>query len=307
MSVTRQIDQHLRGDKEGEDRPMPVRTISIINLKGGVGKTTLSVALAEFLAEEFGKKVLAVDIDPQTNLTVSLIPEADWAQRNRAGQTLCQLFKDKLDNTNLFNFDTAIAKGVSNLHGGIRNLHLLPSSIDFVQIQDRLVNIGAGTQYTVAPATVLLSAVGPRLNDYDFVLIDCPPNLGIVTLNALNISDYFLIPVIPDLLSTYGIPQILTRVSEFGRNSARSIQPLGIVISLYREQVPLHRSRLGELQTKAAAGNLPRVFQSVIPNMAAAAAAVDVTTSPNTLRQKYGYGRSHDVYKAVTEELLRYV
>jgi chromosome partitioning protein len=285
---------------------MPVRTISIINLKGGVGKTTLSVALAEFLAEGFGKKVLAVDIDPQTNLTVSLIPEADWAQRNASGQTLCQLFKDKLDNTNVFNLDNAIAKGVSNLHGGIRNLHLLPSSIDFVQIQDRLVNIGAGTQYTVAPATVLQSAVGPRLNDYDFILIDCPPNLGIVTLNALNISDYFLIPVIPDLLSTYGIPQILTRVSEFGRNSARNIQPLGIVISLYREQVPLHRSRLGELQTKAAAGNLPRVFQSVIPNMAAAAAAVDVTTSPNTLRQKYGYGRSHDVYRAVTEELLRY-
>jgi chromosome partitioning protein len=286
---------------------MPVRTISIINLKGGVGKTTLSVALAEFLAEEFGKKVLAVDIDPQTNLTVSLIPEAHWLQRNAAGQTLCQLFKDKLDNTNVFNLDTAIAKGVSNLHGGIRNLHLLPSSIDFVQIQDRLVNIGAGTQYTVAPATVLLSAVGPRLSDYDFVLIDCPPNLGIVTLNALNISDYFLIPVIPDLLSTYGIPQILTRVDEFGRNSARNIQRLGIVISLYREQVPLHRSRLGELQTKAAAGNLPRVFQSVIPNMASAAAAVDVTTSPNTLRQKYGYGRSHDVYRAVTEELLRYV
>jgi chromosome partitioning protein len=286
---------------------MPTHVISIINLKGGVGKTTLSVALAEFLSADFGKKVLAVDVDPQTNLTVSLIPEAEWQTRNAAGQTLCQLFKDKLDNTNTFDLASAIIRGVSNLHGGIRKLDLLPSSIDFVEIQDCLVNIGAGTHYTVAPASVLQGAVGPRLADYEFVLIDCPPNLGIVTLNALNISDYFLIPVIPDLLSTYGIPQILSRVAQFGQNSGRVIRPLGIVISLFREQVPLHRSRLGELQTNAAAGRLPRVFQTVIPNMAAAAAAVDVTAAPNTLRQKYGYGRSHDIYRAVTQELLSYV
>lgn len=286
---------------------MPPVTISVINLKGGVGKTTLSVALAEFLSDQFDKKVLAIDVDPQTNLTVSLIPEADWQTRNAAGQTLCQLFKDKLDGTAIFNLDSAIVKGVSNLHGGIPNLHLLPSSIDFVQIQDRLVNIGAGTHYTVAPASVLSGAVGPRLRDYDFVLIDCPPNLGIVTLNALNISDYFLIPVIPDLLSTYGIPQIISRVAEFSRNSARTVKALGIVISLFREQVPLHRSRVAGLQADAAAGRLPRIFQSVVPNMAAAAAAVDVTAAPNTIRQKYGYGRSHDVYKAVAEELLRYV
>jgi chromosome partitioning protein len=286
---------------------MPTRTISIINLKGGVGKTTLSVALAEFLSDQFGKKVLAIDVDPQTNLTVSLISEADWEARNAAGKTLCQLFRDKLDGTSTFNLDTAIAKKVSNLHGGIDNLDLLPSSIDFVQIQDRLVNIGAGTHYTVAPASVLQGAVGARLADYDFVLIDCPPNLGIVTLNALNISDYFLIPVIPDLLSTYGIPQILARVAEFGRNRGSPIQPLGIVISLFREQVPLHRSRVDQLRTAATAGRLPRIFQTVIPNMAAAAAAVDVTTTPNTVRQKYGYGRSHDIYRAVTEELLNYV
>jgi chromosome partitioning protein len=236
-----------------------------------------------------------------------LTPEADWQTRNAAGQTLCQLFKDKLDSTSVFNLESAIIRGVSNLHGGIPNLHLLPSSIDFVQIQDRLVNIGAGTHYTVAPASVLQGAVGPRLGDYDFVLIDCPPNLGIVTLNALNISDYFLIPVIPDLLSTYGIPQILSRVSQFSLNSSRTIQPVGIVISLFREQVPLHRSRVAELQAAAAAGRLPRIFQTVIPNMAAAAAAVDVTAAPNTLRQKYGYGRSHDIYRAVTEELLRHV
>lgn len=287
------------------------KIISIINLKGGVGKTSLTVALAEFLAKGFenvqGKKVLVIDTDPQTNATVALIQEADWKRRNAAGRTLCQLFKDKLDGTSLFDLNASLVKGASNLQGGIPNLDLLPSSLDFIGIQDRLINIGAGTFYTVAPTSVLKSAITPLLGSYEFILIDCPPNLGIVTLNALNISDFYLVPVIPDVLSTYGIPQIDERVGKFGVSIGRKIHPLGIVISLYREQVVLHRSTVAELRADATSGKLPRVFKNVIPNMAAAAGAVDVTATPNTLRQKYGYGRSYDVYRAVTEEFLDYV
>jgi len=279
----------------------------VINLKGGVGKTTLTVALAEFLAEEFGKRVLAIDVDPQTNLTVSLIPDQEWENRNKAGQTLCQLFKDKLDRTSIFNVNSSIVKGVSNLHGGIARLDLLPSSIDFIQIQDQLVNIGAGTYYTIAPASVLHDAIASVLDSYDFVLIDCPPNLGIVTFNALAISDYFLIPVIPDVLSTHGIPQILTRVSDFNRSGSHNVQPLGIVISLFRTQIDIHHSTIERLRSEAKGGRFPRVFDTVIPNMSAAAASVDVTSSPNTLKQKYGYGKSYDVYRDVVKEFLSYV
>ena len=76
---------------------MPV-TISLINLKGGVGKTTLTVALAEFLTLEHNFKVLVIDLDPQTNATVSLMNEYEWKKQNIKGQTIVQLFRDYLEN-----------------------------------------------------------------------------------------------------------------------------------------------------------------------------------------------------------------
>ena len=76
------------------------------------------------------------------------------------------------------------------------------------------------------------------IDEYDWVLIDCPPNLGIITLNGLRISDGFVIPTIPDHLSTYGIPQILTRAAAFAENIGEPIEPLGVIISKFRDQSP---------------------------------------------------------------------
>jgi chromosome partitioning protein len=81
--------------------------VSVINLKGGVGKTTITVALAEFLVIEHGFKVLVIDLDPQTNSTVALIGEDEWKKRNESGRTLYHLFKDKLDET--------VISGLANL------------------------------------------------------------------------------------------------------------------------------------------------------------------------------------------------
>jgi chromosome partitioning protein len=179
------------------------KVVSIINLKGGVGKTTITVAIAEFLVSEYNKNVLVIDLDPQTNATVSLIGEEQWEMRNEDGRTLYQLFKDQIDDTCLFDLENSIVSNCSNLYGGLPNLHLLPSSLDFVQLQDRLINIGHTA--LIQPIDVLKKYVKEYIARYDVVLIDCPPNLGIVTQNGLNISDYYLIPSIPDHLSTYGI------------------------------------------------------------------------------------------------------
>jgi chromosome partitioning protein len=75
------------------------KIVSTINLKGSVGKTTMTVALAEFLALEHKKKVLLIDLDPQTNATVSLMDEQTWFNKDKKGETLLQLFKDKLERT----------------------------------------------------------------------------------------------------------------------------------------------------------------------------------------------------------------
>src|SRR5215467_15807376 len=100
--------------RHGRGRGMAVVT-SIINLKGGVGKTTLTIALAHYLAGEHAKRVLVIDLDPQTNATIAMVNERRWREHDQAGQTLYQLFKDQLESTNHFSAQEAIMTRVSNV------------------------------------------------------------------------------------------------------------------------------------------------------------------------------------------------
>lgn len=285
------------------------KVVSIINLKGGVGKTTLTVGLAEFLVVEHDKKVLVIDTDPQTNATIALIGEDRWKERNNQGQTLYQLFKDHLDDTCVFDLGQSIVTKNSNLLGGLDNLHLLPSSLDFIGIQDYLINIGR-TSY-IKPIDVLKDALEERLNDYDVVLIDCPPNLGLVTQNALNISQYFLIPVVPDFMSTYGVPQILDVVSNFSRKTKHMVMPLGIVISMYRAKSNRHADTVAKLRQKTLENPyFPRLFNAFIPLGIKISDMTDYEASEiNTLRQKYGWSGSNsfEAFANLAEEFVSYV
>src|SRR5690349_4784611 len=119
---------------------MPVVT-SFINLKGGVGKTTLTVALAHFLAIEHRKRVLVIDLDPQTNATVCLIPEQEWKRLDDAGLTIYQLFVDQVKGSRRFDADAAIVRNVSNVGGGVEGLDVLPSSLGLIKIQDRVTQL----------------------------------------------------------------------------------------------------------------------------------------------------------------------
>jgi chromosome partitioning protein len=283
------------------------KVISTINLKGGVGKTQMTIAISEFLALEHNKKVLLIDLDPQTNATVALIEEAKWLSKDKSGETLLQLFKDKLDKTSKFDIKRAIVKKVSNIAGGINNLDLLPSSLGLIEIQDTLPLISAGRFYVASPVTILKEAISEVLENYDYVLIDCPPNLGIITLNGIYFSDYYVIPCIPDILSTYGIPQILNRVNNFKAETKIGIEPLGIVISMYRAQSRLHDSVVRELKGNAARGNYPRIFETMIPLTVRTAEAAEFDAQVNTLKQKYGYGRVYEDYQRLASEFLKYV
>jgi len=277
--------------------------ISMINLKGGVGKTQLTVSLGEFLVREFDKKVLIIDLDPQTNATVMLIGDRRWKELNEEGKTLFQLFKDKIDRTNRFCIEDSIVSPTSNVDGGLENLHLLPSSLDLIEIQDRIPSISQDQFGVVSPATVLGSAVSRILDDYDFVLIDCPPNLGIITLNGLYISDYYLIPTKADYISTYGIPQIIGRVREFNEASGKAVEPLGIVITMYSgHQRNLHDDVISMLRSKS---DYPKVFDNIIPLRQRIAETAYYDDKTYTLKQKYG-NAYEDLYR-LTEEILREV
>ncbi|HEV7127736.1 MAG TPA: ParA family protein [Ktedonobacterales bacterium] len=261
---------------------------SIINLKGGVGKTTLTVALAHYLAIEHHRRVLVIDLDPQTNATVSLIREHDWKSRDTHGQTLYGLFRDLLDGTHQFNASTAIVANASNVGGGVFGLDLLPCSIRLIGLQDDLTRLARPGVALSAPVTALREALAGTLDTYDHVLIDCPPALGVVTQGGLLISDVFLVPVVPDILSLQGVVPVLDLIARIARRMGHHIAPLGTVVSKYNVRSRLHRRILEDLREGARQGTYPPLFTTLIPELARIAEASDVYASPRSLVRKYG-------------------
>lgn len=290
--------------------------VSIINLKGGVAKTTTTVQIAECLASEFSKKVLVIDLDPQTNATIALIGEETWEELDNNKQTIFHLFNDKLEKTSEFNINKAIQTHVSNLR--LPYLSLLASSIKLIDIQDRISEVSQKTDFSINPMEVIKTTICHKLRDYDYVFIDCPPNLGFITRNGIEISDYFLIPTIPDTLSTYGIPQIIKTIYSFKKARNLSIECLGLIITKYSSNSNAHLR--GMYQLPARLDNIfeelqiPKapVFTTVIPQANATAEAMEFGKTPNTFRQKYGRSRSgnrylYDYVIDLTKEFIEYV
>jgi chromosome partitioning protein len=286
--------------------------VSTINLKGGVGKTTISVALAETLASEFCKKVLLIDLDPQTSATIMLIGEERWMELNKSEHTLARLFKDALEpGHKQFDFEATLQKRVSNV-SGLVTLDLLPASPDMFDVQEilaaRQIEISSGfsafdlffapwwrwpgffqklqpsKETMTQPIELLEEAIGGKIADYDIVIIDCPPNLGTIPMNGLYMSDAYIIPTVPDHLSTYGIPQLVDRVHRFTGRSQRRISLLGIVISKFQNSSKVHQSVRAQLETSS---KLP-VFKDMIRQSNQFAAIAEFVTAKRTLRKKYG-------------------
>ena len=290
-----QVEAWLR--KRG--KIMGAKVISFINLKGGVAKTTTTVGTATLLAGEFGKKVLVVDLDPQTNCTTMLIGEEKWKELDDEGHTLATLFEDVINETHNFDMDATLQKNVSHI-ADVTGLDLIPSSLQMIDIQDRLATIPQGKFFSNNPTEIIKKAIKPIINNYDYVLIDCPPNMGLITLNGLRISDAYIIPTIPDVLSTYGIPQIISRVSEFADNIGEDIDCLGIVATKVRGQSSLHSRTLDQLSR----GHDAELFNTIFyenNQMGEAAECVPVTT----LRQKWGYQGQFDRFYNFTYEVMK--
>ena len=289
-----QVEAWLR--KRG--KIMGAKVISFINLKGGVAKTTTTVGTATVLAGEKGKKVLVVDLDPQTNCTTMLIGENTWKKLNEQGYTLSTLFHDALEETSNFNLSKTLQKNVSGITN-VKTVDLIPSSLDMIDLQDKIVQIPQGKFYANNPIEIIKRALKPIINNYDYVLIDCPPNMGIITLNGLRISDGYIIPTIPDVLSTYGIPQIINRVNKFSENIGEDIACLGIVATKVREQSTLHGRTLKTLQLEKDAPLFDTIFYE--NNQMGEAAEYNPV---NTLRQKWGYQGQFNRFNDFADEII---
>lgn len=278
---------------------MIAKVISFINLKGGVAKTTTAVGTALALSEHYGKKVLVIDLDPQTNCTTMLIGEKRWRELDDAGNTIFSLYEDMLDDGDNFVLENTIQKNVGNVKDAT-SVDLLPSSLRMVYLQDELIEIKNKRDFSLNPYDVLGNAIDSIMGKYDYILIDCPPNLGILTLNGLKISDGYVIPTVPDILSTYGIPQILNRIDKFSKNTKHKIKCLGIVPTKVKLASNLHRNMMEDLRLRENAS----LFKTVFPDNIKLAEAAEYSDEPVTFRQKWGYQGQADSFFEFSAELM---
>ena len=201
-----------------------MKTISIINYKGGVGKTTITANIASELAFR-GKKVLVIDLDPQTNLTFSFIDVLDWEKYDENKKTIKHWYDDYLDNdkdTNLSSLIISPAKINAQLKSFKSNgkLDIISSHLELINVDLELATrLGGTTDRTIRSnflrlLTRLRNGIKELDNKYDVIIIDCPPNFNIVTQNAIIASDLYLVPAKADYLSTLGIDQLYGQIEE---------------------------------------------------------------------------------------------
>ncbi|TYQ14842.1 UNVERIFIED_CONTAM: chromosome partitioning protein [Acetivibrio alkalicellulosi] len=197
-------------------------TISFINYKGGVGKTTLTANVAAELAFR-GKKVLLVDLDPQTNLTLSFIDLEKWQKLDKESKTIKHWYDQFLD----ADLDESLSNLIvtpNKVNNKLKKMsctgyvHLISSHLELINLDMELATrYGGNSERTIRSSFLrLFSRLKKGLEavqaDYDLVLIDCPPNFNIVTQNAIIASDMYLVPAKADFLSTLGIDQLVRHI-----------------------------------------------------------------------------------------------
>lgn len=211
-------------------RERTARFISFINFKGGVGKSTVAVELAASLARHFGKRVLLIDLDPQTNSTFYVMDHSEWEQWTHTHGSLKTLFDAYLVGQGE-GFDVSqVIKTDLLCHGGTPlapGFALLPSHLALVQIDIQLAARTAVGEAVFSNQSIIRQALQQVQHQYDYILFDCPPNFNLVTQNGLFASDGYVIPAIPDYLSTLGIHLIQGEVNRFSARIRHALAMFG--------------------------------------------------------------------------------
>ena len=218
-------------------------TIAVINQKGGTGKTTTCENLGVGLAME-GKKVLLVDADPQGSLTVSM----GWQDPDALPTTLSTLMQKAMN-------DQCIPPGEGVLHHA-EGVDLIPANIELAGIEVALVN-------TMSREKMLKQVLESAKCEYDYILIDCTPSLGMLTVNALAAADSALIPMQAQYLSAKGLEQLLQTVQKVRRQINPKLKIEGILLTMTDSRTNYGREI--DALIRQVYGNKIRVFEQPIP------------------------------------------
>ena len=209
------------------------RIISFINYKGGVGKTTTTFHIGCGLAMFHNKRVLFVDADPQTNLTFLCGNFANWRAQVDANGSIETLYRSFVEGTP-FSLRTVIWRHPLT-QPQLRHIDLIPSNITLLDIDLRLqattkpsTTIREIAQTHLSQRSILANALAEVAEEYDYILIDCPPNLYLATQNALYASDGYLVTLLPDYFSTIGVEFLDTRVEQLLRERSLAQQILNL-------------------------------------------------------------------------------
>ena len=212
------------------------RIIAIANQKGGVGKTTTSINLAASIAE-MGKRVLAIDLDPQGNMTSGL-----GVDKNEVENTVYELMLD----------ECSINESIQDTV--VKGLRLIPSNVNLAGAEIELLGIN-DKEY------ILKTAVDYIRDDYDFIVIDCPPSLNMLTVNAMTTADTVLVPIQCEYYALEGLSQLIHTINLVQERLNPNLQMEGVVFIMYDV-----RTKLSNQVVENVKENLDtKIYETMIP------------------------------------------
>lgn len=255
------------------------KVIAVTNQKGGVGKTTTTENVAIGLVRN-GCNVLIVDFDPQGDLTSCL----GWKNNDSLEHSVSSMLDDYI-NDNDINYESLI------LHHE-EHVDLIPANIELADFEMRLVSV-------INREQTLSNCIEPLRNQYDYIFIDCPPSLGMLTVNALSAADEVLIPVQTQYLPAKGMTKLLQTVGKVQRKINSNLKITGIVMTLADLNTNLTKSTIETIRESF--GKNIRVFDTIIPK---ATKASEASISGKSI---YAYAKESKValaYENLTKELI---